>query len=99
MFALLLWLAVTAAAVAVHYHAAQILIPVTWLAVGPLLASLLLAPLATAALAGWAVLLGVGLMLDQAGHPEGCWPRLPSSTPCCGPLRSGGSARSAPSPG
>src|SRR6202034_130094 len=58
MFALLLWLAVMAAAVAVHYHAAQILIPVTWLGVGPLLASLLLAALATAALAGWAVLLG-----------------------------------------
>src|SRR5580700_11962032 len=71
VFALLLWIAVTAAAAAVHYHAAQILIPVTWLAVGPLLASLLLAPLATAALAGWAVLLGLGLMLDQPGHPEG----------------------------
>src|SRR5580698_296792 len=63
VFALLLWIAVTAAAAAVHYHAAQILIPVTWLAVGPLLASLLLAPLATAALAGWAVLLGLGVLL------------------------------------
>jgi phosphoserine phosphatase RsbU/P len=76
VFALLLWLAVTAAAVAVHYHAAQILIPVTWLAVGPLLASLLLAPLATAALAGWAVLLGLGLMMDQPGHPEGLASRV-----------------------
>jgi phosphoserine phosphatase RsbU/P len=71
VFALLLWLAVTAVAVAVHYHAGRVLIPVTWLAVGPLLASLLLAPLATAALAGWVVLLGLGLMLDQPGHPEG----------------------------
>src|SRR5580692_12000083 len=76
VFALLLWIAVTAAAAAVHYHAAQILIPVTWLAVGPLLASLLLAPLATAALAGWAVLLGLGLMLDQPGHPEGLVSRV-----------------------
>src|SRR5580693_4823687 len=76
VFALLLWIAVTAAAAAVHYHAAQILIPVTWLAVGPLLASLLLAPLATAALAGWAVLLGLGLMLDQPGHPEGLASRV-----------------------
>ena len=71
VFALLLWLAVTAVAVAVHYHAGRVLIPVTWLVVGPLLASLLLAPLATAALAGWVVLLGLGLMLDQPGHPEG----------------------------
>ena len=71
VFALLLWLAVTAVAVAVHYRAGRMLIPVTWLAVGPLLASLLLAPLATAALAGWAVLLGVGLIVDQPAHPEG----------------------------
>jgi phosphoserine phosphatase RsbU/P len=70
-FALLLWLAITAAAAAVHYRLTQVLIPVTWLAVGPLLASLLLAPLATAVLAGWSVLLGLGLMLDQPGHPEG----------------------------
>jgi phosphoserine phosphatase RsbU/P len=76
VFALLLWLAITAAAGAVHYRVAQVLIPVTWLAVGPLLASLLLAPLATAALAGWAVLLGVGLMLDQPGHPEGLVSRV-----------------------
>jgi phosphoserine phosphatase RsbU/P len=75
-FAVLLWLAVTAVAAAVHYRAGQFLIPVTWLAVGPLLASLLLAPLATAALAGWAVLLGVGLMLDQPGHPEGLASRV-----------------------
>jgi phosphoserine phosphatase RsbU/P len=71
VFALLLWLAVTAIAAAVHYHAGRVLIPVTWLAVGPLLASLLLAPMATAALAGWAALLGLGLMVDQPGHPEG----------------------------
>ena len=71
VFALLLWLAITAAAAAVHYRLAQVLIPVTWLAVGPLLASLLLAPLATAVLSGWSVLLGLGLMLDQPGHPEG----------------------------
>jgi phosphoserine phosphatase RsbU/P len=71
LFALLLWLAVTAVAVVVHYHAGKVLIPVTWLAVGPLLASLLLAPLATAALAGWAVLLGLGLIVDQPAHPEG----------------------------
>jgi serine phosphatase RsbU (regulator of sigma subunit) len=76
VFALLLWLAITAAAVAVHYRVAQVLIPVTWLAVGPLLASLLLAPLTTAVLAGWSVLLGVGLMMGQPGHPEGLASRV-----------------------
>ncbi len=65
VFALLLWLAVTAVAVAAHYGAGRVLLPVTWLAVGPLLASLLLAPLATTALAAWAVLLGLGVILDQ----------------------------------
>jgi phosphoserine phosphatase RsbU/P len=71
VFALLLWFAVTAVAVGAHYRAGRVLIPATWLAVGPLLASLLLAPLATAALAGWTVLLGLGVILDQPGHPEG----------------------------
>jgi phosphoserine phosphatase RsbU/P len=76
VFALLLWLAVTAVAAGAHYGAGRVLMPVTWLAVGPLLASLLLAPLATTALAGWAVLLGLGVILGQPGHPEGFASRL-----------------------
>jgi phosphoserine phosphatase RsbU/P len=75
-FAVLLWLAVTAVAVAAHHGAGRVPIPVTWLAVGPLLASLLLAPLATSALAGWAVLLGLGVILDQPRPPGGFAPRL-----------------------
>jgi phosphoserine phosphatase RsbU/P len=73
---LLLWLAITAVAVAVYYSTGKVLIAATWLAVGPLLASLLLSPLITAMLAGWSVLLGLGLIMDQPGHPEGLASRL-----------------------
>jgi len=45
------------------------LIPVPWLAVGPLLASLVLLPRMTAVLAGWSLLLGLGLILDQPVRP------------------------------
>jgi sigma-B regulation protein RsbU (phosphoserine phosphatase) len=43
-----------------------------WLAIAPLMASLLLSPRLTGLLAGWTVLLGVGLTLSgagPAGHP------------------------------
>ena len=46
-----------------------------WLAIAPLLGSLTLRPLRTALLAGWTVLLGLGLALDTNG-PAG---RLASS--------------------
>ncbi len=76
VFAVLLLLAITAVAAAAHYSTGKVLIPATWLAVGPLLASLLLSPLATAVLAGWAVLLGLGVIMDQPGHPEGLASRV-----------------------
>ena len=66
VFALMLFLAITAVAVA-QYGTARGLIPVAWLAVGPLLASLVLPPRITAVLAGWALLLGLGLMAGQPG--------------------------------
>jgi phosphoserine phosphatase RsbU/P len=66
VFALLLFLAITAVAVA-QYSTGRGLIPVAWLAVGPLLASLVLSPRITAVLAGWALLLGLGLIGAQPG--------------------------------
>jgi phosphoserine phosphatase RsbU/P len=66
--ALLLGLAITAVAVA-QYRTGSALIPVPWLAVGPLLASLVLPPRITAMLAGWALLLGLGLILNQPARP------------------------------
>jgi phosphoserine phosphatase RsbU/P len=66
VFALVLFLAITAVASA-QYGTARGFIPVAWLAVGPLLASLVLPPRMTAALAGWALLLGLGLMGGQPG--------------------------------
>ena len=69
LFAVMLVLAITAAAVAA-YGPGQRLIPVAWLAVGPLLASLVLSPVITAVLAGWALLLGLGLIImGQQGPP------------------------------
>ena len=44
-----------------------------WLAIAPLLGSLALRPLRTALLAGWTVLLGLGLALDATAQPGG-WP-------------------------
>jgi phosphoserine phosphatase RsbU/P len=70
----LLAVAVTAVAAA-QYATAHPIAPVAWLAIAPLLASLLLSPLRTALLAGWTVLLGLGLALDGHG-PAG---RLVSS--------------------
>lgn len=65
---LALMLAITAVAAA-QYAADPALIPVAWLAVGPLLGSLLLSPRVTAALAGWALLLAAGLVTAEPGRP------------------------------
>jgi phosphoserine phosphatase RsbU/P len=70
----LLGVAVTAVAAA-QYAVGRPLAPVAWLAIAPLLASLVLSPLRSAFLAGWTVLLGLGLALDGHG-PAG---RLASS--------------------
>src|SRR6266536_2964548 len=70
VFALLLFLAITAVAVA-QYAMGSALILVPWLAVGPLLASLVLPPRITAVLASWALLLGIGLIAFQPGLPGG----------------------------
>jgi sigma-B regulation protein RsbU (phosphoserine phosphatase) len=70
----LLAVAVTAFAAA-QYAAGRPVAPVAWLAIAPLLGSLALRPLRTALLAGWTVLLGLGLALEAAG-PAG---RLASS--------------------
>src|SRR5581483_4984636 len=64
----LVLLAVTAAAAAL-YAAGPAVIPVAWLAVGPLLASLVLSPGITAALAGWVLLLAAGLDAGKAARP------------------------------
>ncbi len=66
VFAVLLALGIAAVAIA-QYSTHSRLIPVAWLAVGPLLASLILSPRATAVLAGWAMLLGLGLILNEPG--------------------------------
>src|SRR5690348_15917057 len=70
----LLAVAVTAFAAA-QYAIGHPLAPEAWLAIDPLLASLTLGPLRTALLAGWTVLLGLGLALAGPG-PAG---RLASS--------------------
>ena len=100
----LLAVAVTGVAAA-QYATGRPLAPVAWLA---LLASVVLSPLLTAPLAGWTVLLGLGLALDGPGRGG----RLAASlgvllllggsrwpTPCCAAPRSGGSARPARRPG
>lgn len=68
LFAGLLTLAIAAVAV-MEYRTGRGPLTVAWLAVGPLLASLVLRPPITAVLAGWAVLLGLGLILYQPGRP------------------------------
>jgi sigma-B regulation protein RsbU (phosphoserine phosphatase) len=68
VFAVVSWLAITALAIGV-YRTGGGLIPVPWLGVGPLLASLVLRPRTTAVLAGWAMLLGLGLIVDQPERP------------------------------
>ena len=66
VFATALFLGITAAAVAV-YAAGPRVVTAAWLAVGPLLASLVLSPRITAALAGWTLVLGLGSALGQPG--------------------------------
>jgi sigma-B regulation protein RsbU (phosphoserine phosphatase) len=68
VLAVLLGLAITVVAV-VQYRMGRAPFAVAWLAVGPLLASLLLRPRITAVLAGWATLLGVGLIVNQPARP------------------------------
>jgi len=60
--------AVTAFAAA-QYAIGRPVAPEAWLAIAPLLASLALRPLRTALLAGWTVLLGLGLALEASGPP------------------------------
>jgi hypothetical protein len=66
-------LAVAVAALAAAQYATGRPIAVAWLAIAPLLASLVLRPLRTALLAAWTVLLGLGLALHgpgPAGRPS-----------------------------
>jgi len=68
VFAVLSWLAITALALGA-YRMSGGLILVPWLAVGPLLASVVVRPRTTAVLAGWAMLLGLWLIVDQPEQP------------------------------
>jgi hypothetical protein len=99
--------AVTAFAAA-QYAIGRPVAPEAWLAVAPLLASLALRPPRTALLAGWTVLLGLGLALDVSGPPGRLASSLavlalpdaltcspPCSPPCWVPLPSGSSTRPA----
>jgi phosphoserine phosphatase RsbU/P len=61
-----LLLAITASALAV-YVTGPAVVAATWLAVGPLVASLVLSPWITAGVAGWTLGLGLGLELGQPG--------------------------------
>jgi phosphoserine phosphatase RsbU/P len=63
----LLAVVVTAVAVA-QYAMGRPFAPVAWLAIAPLLASLVLSPRRTALLAGWTVLLGLGVVLVGSGR-------------------------------
>lgn len=65
---LMLGLAITAGAAAGYFTGSPVM-PVPWLAVGPLLGSLVLSPRVTAALAGWALLLAAGLAAVRPGPP------------------------------
>lgn len=64
VFAVGLLVSITASAVLVH-AAGPGVVAAAWLAVGPLLASLVLSPRVTAVLAGWTLVLGVGLGLAE----------------------------------
>jgi hypothetical protein len=66
VFAVLLVLSMAGVAVA-QYTTGRGIIPIAWLSVGPLLASLVLSPWITAGVAGWALLLGVGFFASQPG--------------------------------
>jgi phosphoserine phosphatase RsbU/P len=74
-FALMLLLAITGVAVT-QYSTGRGLIPIAWLSVVPLLASLVLGPWITAGLAGGALLLSLGLLTGQPGPPGGGPPHL-----------------------
>src|SRR5262249_54695280 len=63
-------LLVIPASAAAEYVAGPGVITATWLAVGPLLASLVLSPRITAVVAGWTLMLGLGLALGQPGSPR-----------------------------
>jgi phosphoserine phosphatase RsbU/P len=65
---LVLLLAMTALAAA-QYAAGPAVIPVAWLAVAPVLGSLMLSPRVTAALAVWAVLVAAGLVAVEPVRP------------------------------
>jgi phosphoserine phosphatase RsbU/P len=75
VFVLALLLATAGMGVA-EYRMGHGVIPVAWLSVGPLLASLMLPPWMTAGVAGSAVLLGGGLMASQPGPPGSFISRL-----------------------
>ena len=72
--------AAVAAFAAAQYAIGRPIAPEAWLAIAPLLGSLALRPLRTALLAGWTVVLGLGLTLLASGPPG----RLASSLngPC-----------------
>lgn len=70
VLALVLFAVITAVALA-QLGTGSVLIAVAWLAVGPLLASLVLPPLLTAVLAAWAVLAGLGLIMSGPSRPGG----------------------------
>jgi len=86
----LLAAAVTAFAAA-QYAIGRPVAPEAWLAIAPLLASLALRPLRTTLLAGWTVLLGLGLALEASGPPG----RLASSLAVLALLAGFGVANSA----
>jgi sigma-B regulation protein RsbU (phosphoserine phosphatase) len=65
-FTTVLLLAITASAVAVYVTGPGV-VTAAWLAVGPLLASLVLSPRVTAVVAGWTLVLGLGLAMGQPG--------------------------------
>src|SRR6266568_2750376 len=68
VFALVSSLVITALAATVYRTDGGGLIPAPWLAVGPLLVSLMLPPRTTAMPAGWAMLLGTALIVHQAAQ-------------------------------
>jgi phosphoserine phosphatase RsbU/P len=72
---LLLAVAVTALA-AVQFATGRPVTTLAWLAIAPLLASLVLSPRLTGLLAGWTVLLGLGLVFGGPGPPARLASRL-----------------------
>lgn len=75
VFAAALLLATTASAASV-YVAGPGVATAAWLAVGPLLASAVLSARSTAVVAGWTLLLGLGLSLGQPGPLRMAAPHL-----------------------